>query len=470
MRRETSSSTRIAFALVLAAVGMALIAGALQLATLSAPVPYLYGFRTFALLFALANAEVGVLIVRRQPRNAVGWLALAAGVVAGAHALVTEYAVLSLIARPDALPGGVWAGWAASWVWIPLVPLAGAEFLLFPNGALPSPRWRLLLGALVLTSAATLAAHQFVPGPLAQYPFLENPVAVRGASDLAAVLWQPLLAATALLTLAAAGALVRRYRGAPQEERRQIRLIVTAVAVFSVLFVFDVVFRGTRPLEIVVALSALAVPVALGVAILRYRLYQIDHFIGKAIVYGTLTAVLAGAYTYSVALFQRLFIAVTGESSDAAIVVTTLVLASVFTPVRTRLQAFVDRAFRSPDSARGMRVYVDEVRGVLRVFDRQRLVEGFLAEAISTSGAGSGIAHVASDGELRVVREVGSWRGEDCVSLEFRHGDELLGRVTLGPRRDGNPYTVRSCQALQTAADDIAPALSLAGQVSGSRA
>ncbi|CAN5227086.1 hypothetical protein BH18CHL2_BH18CHL2_10390 [soil metagenome] len=102
--REASSSVRLAFVLLLAAVGMAVIAGALLLATLSAPVPSLYGFRAFALLFALANAEVGVLIVRRQPRNAVGWLALAAGVVSGAFALMTEYAVVSLIAWPGAFP------------------------------------------------------------------------------------------------------------------------------------------------------------------------------------------------------------------------------------------------------------------------------------------------------------------------------------------------------------------------------
>ncbi|CAN5226983.1 hypothetical protein BH18CHL2_BH18CHL2_10380 [soil metagenome] len=356
----------------------------------------------------------------------------------------------------------MWAGWLASWIWIPLVPLAGAEFLLFPNGALPSRRWRLLLAALVVMSAATIATHVFVPGPLAQFEFVDNPWTVPAVSDIAAEARRPTLAATALLTLTAAGALVRRYRSAPQEERRQIRLIVTAVAVFAVLFLFDAIFRGTRPLEIAVALSALAVPLALGLAILRYRLYQIDQFIGQAIVYGTLTTVLAGAYTYTVALFQRLFITLTGESSDAAIVVTTLVLASAFTPVRTRLQAFVDRTFRSPDAARGMRAYVDGVRAVIQVFDRRKLVEGFLAEAIGATGAGSGIAQVVIDDELRVVRAVGSWRGEECVTLEFRRGDDVVGLVTLGPRRDGRPYTVRSCQALQAAADDVAPALSLA--------
>lgn len=459
--RAAASSTGLAWALLLAALGMAAVAGALQLATLSAPVAELYGFRGFAILYALANATVGALIVRREPRNAVGWILAAAGVVSGLVAVANEYAVFTLLARPGALPAGVWAGWVASWVWIPLVVLGGTVFALFPSGALPSRRWRLLLVALVAAGAVALAAHLFVPGRLAQFEALESPAAVPGLSDIAAVLWQPALVVTALLTLATAGALVHRYRGEAHEEQRQIRLVVTAVAVFAVLFVLDVIFRGARPLEIIVVLAGLAIPIAVGIAILRYRLYQIDQFIGQAIVYGTLTAILAGAYTASVTLFQRLFVVVSGESSDAAIVATTLLLASAFLPVRNWLQALVDRTFRSPDAARGLRAYVGEVRAVLRVFDRERLVEGLLAEAVAATHAGSGVAQVVRDGELRVVRTVGSWRGEECVSLEFRRSDELLGRVTLGPRRDGRPYARRSCEALQAAGEAVAPALAL---------
>lgn len=461
--RPVRSRAWLAVRVWFVSVLVAALAFGLLLSTISTPVPGHYGFRGFTILYALANATVGALIARRQPRNPVAWLWAIAGVSSALMALATEYAVFTLIAHPGILPGGVGAAWLASWVWIPMVGAAGAQFLLFPGGALPSPRWRIALGLIIAATAATLAAHLVVPGPLAQFEFVDNPFTVPGVSALAAEARGPTLLIAAVLTLAGAGALIQRYRHEALEERRQIRLVVTAIAVFAVILVLDAAFRGTRAVEVITVLAGLAVPLTTGVAILRYRLYEIDSFIGRAIVYGALTAILAGAYTATVALFQRLFIALTGESSDAAIVVTTLLLVSAFTPVKNWLQAWVDRTFNAPGSAKGLRTYVDQVRTVLQVFDRQRLVEGFLEESIAAANAGSGIAELSAGDGLRRVRTAGDWRGVECLSIQFDRNGEALGRIALGPRRDGHPYTNRSCEVLQAAADAVAPALSVLG-------
>lgn len=319
------------------------------LATLDRPTPDQWGFRGFEAALAVSFGSVGVLVAVRRPEHPIGWLALGLSVVTGVEGIVDQYPVLADAANPP-LPFAGTTRWIAAWIWV--IPSAGfVSFfpLIFPNGRLLSSRWRLavlfsLVAMAVLIGSIILASRPFGPLPPTTNPapYFER----LGAWMLPGY----------LLYLAAVGVAVTsaflRYRRAGGEERQQIKWVAYAAVLLvpgaalgvSPLFFGQVLF-------IAVSLFAAA---AVGIAILRYRLYEIDIIINRTIVYGVLSAVLAGIYTASITLSQRLFMAITGERSDAAIVLTTLIVASTFTPIKTRLQAVVDRRVKpvpSPDTA-----------------------------------------------------------------------------------------------------------------------
>jgi hypothetical protein len=311
----------------------------------------------------LAFPLVGVLIASRRPGNPIGWICLADGLLWTLLGLFDFYSVYGL-AEPGSVPFPAAVAGLSLWLWVPTVGLVAIYLvLLFPDGKLPSRRWRPLawLSGLVIVPLA--AAEGFSPGPVAELGGVRNPFGLEGQNWLAGAT-NVLLAAFLGCIVASAASLVLRYRNSGGAERQQIKWIAFAASFVGFGFVvamasglvalalapelwpeanapplwFDLFFS-------VVLLSFGGVPTAVGIAVLKYRLYDIDLLINRALVYGSLTFTLAFSYVVSVVVLQALFRALTGQGSQLAVVVSTLAIAALFSPLRHRLQAFVDRRF-----------------------------------------------------------------------------------------------------------------------------
>ena len=325
----------------------------------------------FGLLF-LVFSTVGALIASREPRNTIGWLFLGAGIGAAVENAALGYSTYTLVAQPGALPGGATSALIADLVWVPTLTLTTTLlFLLFPDGRPPSPRWQPIVYLAGAIAAGYIAGTLFVPGPLYFYPEIQNPLAI---PSLEGVL-RPLLDLTSgpaifLSIVPAVIALALRFRRSHGTERAQLKWLVYA-GMLLVATTPLVVFLGVREVQVAgVLLSNIlftllinGIPVAVGVAILRHRLYDIDLVINRTLVYGALTATLAGAYLATVLLLQLALSPLTTES-DLAIAGSTLAVAALFRPARRRIQAAVDRRFyrRRYDAARTLERFGGRLR------------------------------------------------------------------------------------------------------------
>jgi hypothetical protein len=302
-------------------------------------------------VIAVGFSTLGAVVAPRFPaRNPIGWLFCALGVVAAVLLLCGEYAIYSLLARPRALPAGEAFAWVVSWLWVAHSGLFAFLGLLFPNGRLPTPRWRpfaWLVGAAVV--AGTWAAA-LSPGPIDTLAPVRNPLGVEALPNLTG--WVEVVVFA--LTLASAASLLVRLRGARGVERQQIKWFAYAAAVLAVGAVVSWVLSdavGARWLHRDVGFAATMVglaglPVALGIAILRYRLHDIDLIINRTLVYGILTAVLAGVFEVSVVAMQEVLLVLTHvEDSQFAYFATAMVMAAMFEPLRRRIDALVEHRF-----------------------------------------------------------------------------------------------------------------------------
>jgi len=337
----------IAIILWLIIVILALVELWLIAVTVALPVSDQWAFRGFEALLALSFGSVGALVATRRPENRLGWLVLGLSVITAAQGIVDQYPVFAEAADPP-LPLAPAARWVSAWIWV--IPSGGLMLflpLLFPTGRLLAPRWRPAVG-LALAAIVVLAGSIIV----ASKPIGPVPPTTRVAAYFEQI--GPLMGVGYGLYLAgaavAATSVVVRYRRARGDERRQIKWVAYAGALAALAAPLGV--SPFLPGQILFAATAFFAAAAIAIAIFRFRLYEIDFIINRTLVYGALSAILAGVYTASITLSQRLFMAVTGERSDAAIVLTTLIVAATFTPVKTRLQAVVDRrvrASRSPE-------------------------------------------------------------------------------------------------------------------------
>jgi hypothetical protein len=303
-------------------------------------------------LFFLSFATVGALVAVSQPRNAIGWLFLAGGVAAALEEPLLGWATYTFVTEPGSLPGGAAAALVADAAWLP--SLASATlfmFVLFPTGRPPSPRWRPFIWVFAIDMAVYVVATLLNPGGLYFFPGVDNPIGVEAAgASLQTVVdfASPIVFVSLLLGLVA---LVLRFRRSTGVERRQLKWIVYLAGVFValtpaliVLGERDVEMGGVLVSDLAFTALVCAVPVAVGVAILRHRLYDVDVVINRTLVYGALTATLAAAYVGSVLLLQLALSPLT-EDSGLAIAGSTLAVAALFRPARARIQTAVDRRF-----------------------------------------------------------------------------------------------------------------------------
>jgi len=300
----------------------------------------------------LAFPVVGALIASRRPQNPIGWICLADGLFWSLLGLTDYYSRYGM-AQPGSIPFSVAiTASLGQWLWLPPVGLLGIYMiLLFPDGKLPSRRWRPLAwlsGTVIVFGGVGFAID---PGPLPGLGGVRNPFGVEGA-PWGAIVGPVVFALLPLCILASVLSLVLRFRGSRGEERQQIKWIAFAASLVGLLFLSVIVTSLIpslgyleRVLQTVVALSYAGVPIAVGLAVLRYRLYDIDLLINRTLVYGLLTALLAAAYFGGVVSLQFVVRTLTGQESQLAVVASTLSIAALFVPLRRRVQGFVDRRF-----------------------------------------------------------------------------------------------------------------------------
>ena len=331
----------------------------------------------------LVFSVVGVLIASRQPRNPIGWIFLADGFLWNFLGFTDYYGIYG-VARPGSVPFPVFVAGFNNFLWVPAVGLLGTyALMLFPDGKPPSSRWRPLawLTGVTLVSVSLLVALS--PGPLQSLGGTQNPFALDLPSWVEGATYVILLLLP-LCMLASAASLVARYRRAVGEQRQQIKWIAFSAVIVVLMYLAAMVsslvfpswgwFSAGSPwwmdLLAHAALGSLvAIPVAVGFAVLKYRLYDIDLVINRALVYAPLSATLAGAYFGNVVVLQSLLRALTGGESQLAIVASTLTIAALFGPLRRRVQGLVDRRFyrRKYDAAKTLATFSTRLRDETRL-------------------------------------------------------------------------------------------------------
>jgi hypothetical protein len=319
------------------------------------------------LLAFAAFMAVGAVIVAHRPGNAVGWIFSAIGLLTATGVLATEYAAYVSRTRPGSPPGVVLAAWYTSWWWYPtLVLVLVFTPLLFPTGRLLSTRWRPVVVVAAAGTAVIITLSALQPTLQNEDHPVRNPVGLAGAPDpeegaLGALLFGLLL----LCSVAAVISVVLRFRRSRGVERQQLKWFTYAAALMSLFLVLsDYLLPQSGVVEALYGLVIALVPVAAGVAVLRYRLYDIDRLVNRTLVYGALTALLGAVYAGAVLVLGLLFGGVGGNPPSWAVAGATLAVAALFQPARRRTQAVVDRRFnrRKYDAAETIQAFSTRLR------------------------------------------------------------------------------------------------------------
>lgn len=422
----------------------------------------------------LAFATVGAVVATRIPGNRVGWLFLAAGLLGSLDMVTTIYARLAWEAE---LPGGVVAAWVEQLVFFPSVILLVAPALFFPDGRLPSPRWRWVVGAMLVAAVGLGAGSALTPGELNAIP-APNPLGVEALDPDESLLFGfGFLILFSLTLLGTAGSIVFRFRRSQGVERQQLKWFAYAatwagagVATTFLVATLTQEFGMTTPgwigtlLGPLVLLGILAVPVAAGMAILRYRLYDIDVVISRTLVYGSLAVFITVVYVGTVVGVGQ-FVGSGDEPSPVLAVTATAVVAVAFQPMRRRLQRVANRMVfgrratpyevLSTFSQRVAAVDPDVLSQIAR-----SLAEGTTAEAASV--------WMSRSAEMQLIA---SWPGDPSLpsmvpvdQVPAEHGEpvihdgEQLGLVTLR-LPPGQPFSPVDARLLEQVAAGLGLAL-----------
>jgi hypothetical protein len=308
------------WALAMALTGLSLL---LLVMNLSRPDVPVYSFRAENILYSVGFSSVGAVIVpRMRPENPIGWLFCAIGLLWAVIHFIGEYAIHALLAVPGSLPAGEVASWLYTWPWVLGLGLIMLLCLLFPNGRLPSARWRWFARLSTLLTFVGMVLTAISPGPIVVgLPAIRNPL---GIEDLPNAYKPVQVLMLVLIAVAVASLLIRRLyaRGV---ERQQTKWFTYAAAVAASGAVLKYVI--SEPLGLVwlgwvghalILIGLAGLPIAMGIAITRYRLYEIDLLINRTLVYGSLTATLVALYVGGIVLLQRVFVLLTGQQSTLA--------------------------------------------------------------------------------------------------------------------------------------------------------
>jgi len=308
---------------------------------------------SFVVIF-VSMAYIGSLIASRRPDNAIGWLLLWTTLAIGTGFVSDEYSKYTLVTNPGALPGGVWAAWASSWAWaVAIIPMVTFLFLLFPDGHLPSRRWRPVAWAAASAFALVTVGGMLNPNMDASVP-VKNPIGIEGAGKAIDAVIGGAFLSLVVLGLLSVWSLVLRFRRSRGDEREQIKWFALAAALLILSVVLSTIGQaaGIEWLyeswfnTVVSGLGFLAIPAAVGVAILKYELYEIDVVIRKTVVVGVLAVFITVVY---VAIVAGIGAVAAGSVSNRLLpIVAAVVIAVAFQPVQAAARRLANRLVLGP--------------------------------------------------------------------------------------------------------------------------
>ena len=454
---------------------MACVIGAGASVWLDAPLSFLLVYAIGVLLGLL-----GALVAAREPRNNIGWLMIGLAWLASIIQVASAYGYAALVIHHGGWPLGSLAAWLGGWIWVPTFGFLGLIAVRFPDGVARrfgrAVDWSYIAGttlfavAIALNTPATVLDFAPMPGDKvgAMLLFFRDPVGFHPPSHTLSQIQGAGLILILVASVIAAASLYLRYRSASGDERLQIKWFVYAGALCAAAVVYggfawnffgQPLYLALTPLEFV----ALAIPVSIGVAILRYRLYDIDLIINRTLVYGGATALLGALYTALITFFNRYFIATTGQRSDAAYVLTAFAVVVAFSPIKDWLQHQVDHRIRHASPAAVLDGFRGDVEAVVSVLDVDRVALRLLDQAIEAFDARSAALYLDPNANPRYER--GHVNGHAEVEVDIRSGETRYGRLVLGGRRGNIEYTAGDVALLQKSADSVGEALALAAHL-----
>ena len=331
-------------------------------------------FAVAGVLAVLPAVTVGTILVARLPGNRIGWLLLVGGLLFAASGGVSGLADFGLNVHPGSVPGAVWLAWLSGWIAVPVVVAVVYLPLLFPTGRLLSARWRsvAVAGAVAAVVGSVQSAFTaFTPGTYP--PAAQNPLTVSGSiGDLLSLAGTVAVIVMIAVVFLAPASLVVRYRRAIGVERQQLKWFAAVIAIAGPALAIAILSSGATSGIIAdvsnaawgIAVITLALlPVAIGVAVLRYRLYEIDRLISRSISWAVVTLTLGGVFVAVILVTQALIAPVTG-SNELAVAGSTLLVFALFQPLRRRVQRLVDRRFNRDryDAERTVAAFVSRLR------------------------------------------------------------------------------------------------------------
>jgi hypothetical protein len=323
---------------------------------------------------ALAFSTIGAIIVSHRPEHPIGWLFCVMGLLAGIDHFCGAYAIYALLAHSGALPAGEAGAWVRSWVWVLYIGVGMFLVSLFPDGRLPSRRWRPFAWSVVTVVFLSAIALAFSPGPVDGLGPIENPLGIEllgfarevDVADVVDVLLFVPLAS------AAAGSLLVRLRRSRGVERQQVKWFAYAEVILVIGTITAFIISDARSVPwwvpsvgfLLTMVGIAGWPIGVAIAILKHRLYDIDLLINRTLVYGSLTVTLVALYFGGIVVLQRVFVILTGQQSTLAVVASTLAIAGLFVPLRRRVQGFVDRRFyrRKYDARKTLEAFSAKLR------------------------------------------------------------------------------------------------------------
>jgi signal transduction histidine kinase len=399
---------------------------------------------------SLVFPAVGAVLASRRAGGAIGWICLAVGLAVGFVAVTGSAAKYALVAHPGQVPGGHYLAWASAWTWMIFIGLIAIYLvLLFPTGAPPSPRWRPVAWIAGIAIAVGSIGMAFAPGRLEDAPVkLDNPVGIEGAKTPLAVLATAGFLGFAACVLAAVASMVVRFRHSRGTERQQLKWFASATLFTTVVFFLGVLATPLVPSAVSTALQSaslvafLTLPVAAGIAILKYRLYDLDLVLNKTVVYAALAVFITALYVGIVVGIGALL----GAAGNVYLsILATAIVALAFQPARARAQRLANRLVYGK-RASPYEVLAEFADQVARSMAAEEILPRMAHTVADATGARTSEVWLRSGSQLRLAA---AWPGPangsmlalanghlppfpDAVrAVEVRHHDELLGALAI---------------------------------------
>lgn len=476
----TSRRTQtLAWALAVAGV-VVCSAGAAASIAFAAPASFLLIYVVGALM-----AVLGSLVAAREPHNPIGWLMCGLAFAASLVHLPTAYGYMALVLDPGRWPLGSQAVWFASWGFVAVIVFLPLISVRFPDGNVQRPwavaEWLTLAGAVVFAAGIALSPTEWlvtflsIPGTRVRElaPLVHGPLPPSLSESQLALVRSVGITGVLAGYVGSALAVIARFRGATGDQRLKLKWFAYAGCLVAATFLYGAVawialrqplYLAFTPLEF----AAVTLPLAIGIAILRYRLYDIDILINRTLVYGSATAVLAALYSAVVTLLNRLFISASGQRSDAAYVLTAFVVVVAFAPIRDWLQRLVDEWFPHSTPSQVLDRFRAGVESVVTVMDVERIGREFVDRAMSAFDARGAALYLGSESLPAYTR--GDWdRTKVGIEVTCRHRGDEVARLVLAERRGAHEYTAADRGALERSAASVAEAIVLASELARGR-